>query len=526
MRLRGSIALLAGTLLAGDAAEFAEARRLLQHPELPSRREGLERLVVLGTGEAVQAVEDGIRHGLKGMDSLEKPFEESDAVEARLAFQLQDYLDVGGNDYALVREVRSLLQDLNLRTEGLRRQLQDHLAFVDESGAALRAFSSEEAIAKLEAGAKSEPVPILRQCYIAALGEGSRARSVPVLLGLLKANTGRVRALAAIALRPFVAAPEVAPALLAATSDKFWQVRRAAWRALADLPPEEAIPALAEGACRESGELALRIDGYLRELTGRSFADDPSRWRAWWTENEAAFREGTFEKREAEEARDSGETRTVATFFRVPVVSASIVFTIDYSASMREPMKIDDAYASRVLAEFRLPETRLGYARAELVRAIRALPEGALFNIVVFHEKSTPMASRMMKASASTKKSAIQWALRQKEGALTNLYGALRDTFRDHLSPRGTDPVFQDLPDTIVFLSDGVATAGRFRDADSLRRLVALWNASLGSVIHCVGIGKEHDAELMRSLAESTRGTYIDMNDPSNCVFAPPRGLD
>ena len=67
------------------------------------------------------------------------------------------------------------------------------------------------------------------------------------------------------------------------------------------------------------------------------------------------------------------------------------------------------------------------------------------------------------------------------------------------------------IPDTIVFLTDGNATRGRFRKAKSLRKLIDLWNQPLDIVIHCVGIGADHDRLLLKGLAQETGGYYVDL---------------
>ncbi len=117
----------------------------------------------------------------------------------------------------------------------------------------------------------------------------------------------------------------------------------------------------------------------------------------------------------------------------------------------------------------------------------------------------------MKVAGASARADAIKWLVRMRAGQMTNLWDGLNLSYNDYLASSGGAIRFSKLPDTIVFLTDGNATRGRFRDTDSLRRLVRIWNMPLDMVIHCVGIGEDHDRALLSALAEQTGGSYVDL---------------
>ena len=94
---------------------------------------------------------------------------------------------------------------------------------------------------------------------------------------------------------------------------------------------------------------------------------------------------------------------------------------------------------------------------------------------------------------------------------MTNIWSSLDAAFASYLDSSGGATRFPLIPDTILFLTDGNATRGRFRRAESLRKLIDLWNRPLDVVIHCVGIGRDHDRTLREGLAKETGGYYVDL---------------
>ena len=72
------------------------------------------------------------------------------------------------------------------------------------------------------------------------------------------------------------------------------------------------------------------------------------------------------------------------------------------------------------------------------------------------------------------------------------------------------------MPDTIVFLTDGQASRGRLAKTKLLADLVRLWNGVARVAVHTVGIGKDHDSELLKALAAENDGYYVDMHLKKN----------
>ena len=481
------------------AQDLSEARRLLISRELADRLHGIDLLVKIDSGPAIQALEDTIKRSRRELQRLSKALDKTDdawwrTINKRLTLErnFQKYSERWKS--VALKEI-----EYAKRWVAYSKEAQLHLRVMIRAGEAFAKLRSPAAIERIEAGAASEPDAMVRQFYIAGLGHESRKRSVPALLMLLDHKAGRVRSQAVRSLLPFVDHPGVVDRVEALEHDPAWQVRLGSYHIMARAPFERAIPYLVRGASAESGEIALAIDALLKDLTGRSFAGQPAAWGAWWAKHRKSILDGSYTSSSDKPLpRVSG---SVPTFFRIPIESTRVVFAIDFSASMGADMTLKDPKTNETLKHYKLARTRLGYAKAELIRALKALPDGALFNVIQYHDTAKPLKARLMKMTPAARRRAINWIAKAGTGDMTNIWDALRVSYNDYLGPGANDAKFISLPDTIVFLTDGVPTRGRFHDAESLREIVRVWNLSVGMTIHCVAVGDKPDRELLEGLA-------------------------
>ncbi len=522
---RGAAVCLLLPLLWGVAAgsELTEAKKLLRSRSADDRRDGVKILVALDSKDSVPPLEDAIRRSLKSMDKMAKEVDKADeALGKALGFAMY----VQKRDPSLLSYAMKDVREAQAAWDELAKEMHKHLLVCQEVGDGLAAFRSHSAVKLVEKGARQEPQPYMRQLYVRALGRAKRARSIPILAELATDKDPRIRGMAVRAMRPFILEKAVIDALAAAGQDEHWSVRLGAYESMARAPFEHAVPFLVEAVEREEGQLAMALDGLLHALTGTSFEQTPKAWAAWWSKHEEAIRAGTYERPSAKSSRAEAEP-TASTFFRIPIRSRNLLLAIDYSGSMTAECTSADARTNETREELGLPETRLGLAQTEAIRAIRALPDGALFNVVLYGTDATGLSKRPLKASKSTRRRAEKWILKQKTRGLTNIWDALRLSFADHLKDGSGRMRFKTLPDTIVFLTDGSPTQGRFQTAETLAYLTGTWNRAVGAVIHCVGIGEEHDAKLLRSLAKESSGFYVDLSKgaaglESNAITVPP----
>lgn len=488
-----------------DHDKLVEGRKLSRSKEIVERLQGVRLLAESDEPGAIQPLEDAIRACTKDMDRLAKDLDklDEDYTEA-VGYWNQARASNSTHFYDLAKRYYELVKAAwNAKAVDLVLTLQ----VMQSAGEAFAKFRDEAAIAAITRGARTESSPLVRQWYIRALGGLRDEEADAALVGLLDHADPLTRAAAVRALRPAVVRRSVYDALLRAAKDDLWQVRLGAWNALARAPLDMAVPPLVEATAAEDGDMAQRLDALLASLLGVSFADNPSQWVAFWKENEAAVRDGTYEA----PSRPSGRPHTVETFFSLPLDSTNVLFLVDLSGSMEEDLEYSDPRNCEVRAELDLPATRLGVVQAEVVRALRGLPDGALFQIVTYSDGVERFRSSPTKANASSRRSAISWLLRQKPGWLTNIWAGLDEAFDDALGSGAAAGRFKKLPDTIVFMTDGSATRGRFQDTKSILRLVKLWNLSVDAVLLTVGVGEDQDEELLRGCAASSGGLYMDM---------------
>ena len=491
---------------AEDPAMVARGRDLVRSKRLDERLDGVRLLIEANAAGSVQPLEDVIKQGAKDMDRAAKEMDKLD-VQFDTALGYWDSARTSNNRefYDMAKRYLEIVEALwSLQST----KMLDQLAISTAAGDGFARLTSPAAFAAIAAGAKSEPDPLVRQWYVRGLAPtGDRFAGIPVLLGLLASGDPMTRALAARALVVAGMDKRVYDAAVVATADKSWQVRAAAYETIARAPLDFAAPRLVEAAGKERGEMARLVDDLLFARTRMSFPGDPRAWGPWWKENGEAVIAGTY----APTTADVGPT-TLETFFSIPLSSENVLFALDYSASMEEALDLDDARNLEIRAQYKLGATRLGVAQAETIRAVRGLPATAVFQLVVFADKARRLAGRPLSATPANKASAVTWLLAQKTGWLTNIHDGLRASFDDVLAVGGSATRFLDLPDTIVFLTDGKPTRGRFQKDEAIETLVRLWNGPVGAAIHTVGVGEDHAKALLEALSDATNGTNLDVS--------------
>ena len=171
-----------------------------------------------------------------------------------------------------------------------------------------------------------------------------------------------------------------------------------------------------------------------------------------------------------------------------------VVFVIDCSGSMN---------ASVFRARGR-SVNRLDYVRYELSRALRSLPRGTTFNIVVFAGGVLRWKPNGAMVSPATIKAANAFMANQRPEGGTNIWDALKTA----LSERGVDEIH--------FLTDGTPTSGpvighravlnRFRELLPRGTNVRINGAAM-LMGHNRGDQKAKSAELVCAMAHETHGT-------------------
>ncbi|MFH0943846.1 MAG: HEAT repeat domain-containing protein [Planctomycetota bacterium] len=274
--------------------------------------------------------------------------------------------------------------------------------------------------------------------------------------------------------------------------DDSWPVRLAACDLLLNNPDESSLPALIRGIRDESPEREgsrRRVRSALRRtlaaLTGEDFPSfRPEDWEAWWERVQAGFR--LPEQGLAAIAPEQG-----ARFCGLPVESDVVLFLLDISGSMNQPVTGDPDGPTRIFIALR--ETR---------RCVEALEDGTRFNIVLFNDKIYPFMNEPVEKSAVSVESASRFMRTVRPDGGTDLFGAL-----DHVLGLGRvnpdeTPVFGDL-DTLVLLTDGMPSRGTVLIPEEILHQVSHANRPYRIAIHTVNAGGTEETFLKRLAVEN-----------------------
>lgn len=203
-----------------------------------------------------------------------------------------------------------------------------------------------------------------------------------------------------------------------------------------------------------------------------------------------------------------GERKT-GTFFGIEIESKRVVFVIDVSGSMNQPVGGGPEPKA----------TKISLAKRELKRALSDLEDGTIFDVVFFSGAVKVWKPDMQKADAKTRKEAQDFTESTDAVGGTNTYDALEAAFGlgdlGKGKKREADPTGDARVDTIVLLSDGKPSMGRTTDPDAIRGAVREWNRARRIVIHAVAFGVDAkdgaDPKFMEGLAQDTGGSYRGM---------------
>ena len=344
-----------------------------------------------------------------------------------------------------------------------------------------------------------------------------------VFLGVLKEDDPRIRASALHGLSR-CRKPEALAAILPHLEAPEWQVRVAAIEALAELGDEKAIVPLIRLLEVETGRLRGDVADALKRLTKKDFGIDADLWGSW-----LKAKQDGLEEEPAKKAEDGTASKVeVPTYYGIKILSDRMVFVIDVSLSMNDPIEID---RRKLLSETRTlrPDeederrgprledqidwfkikTRLDLAKAQLIFALGQLEGRHAFNVVFFSEYAEPWQERLVKATVRNRVKAAAYvealgANAEIRGG-TNAWAALETALA--FGGRDPDKRYAEGIDTIFFLSDGAPSVGAYVDPDEILTQIRRLNATRKIKIHVIAIAN-FDIAFLRSLAHQNGGIY------------------
>lgn len=298
----------------------------------------------------------------------------------------------------------------------------------------------------------------------------------------------RQAAARALAMRP---SAEAVVQLGELVQDNHLPVRLEAVRALGSVRRTDALELLLENVEHRSELTADLVQRTLTALTDQEFGPNRDVWRRWWADHQASFAMPSAdvigERLIALRKSTQGEERTGASFWGMPIVSRRVVFVIDTSGSMLQAFSQATEYGAK-------EGTRLSAAKAQLLQALRMLPDGTRFNIIAFDRRGNRWADELNVLNDPVRAEAAKWVESLSTGGATNVYDALQRAFE------------LEEVDTIYLLSDGQPVGGRIDDPLLLREEVKAWNATRRIPIHTISLGG--DVPLLRRFAEDSGGVF------------------
>ncbi len=300
----------------------------------------------------------------------------------------------------------------------------------------------------------------------------------------------------------------VTAALAGPMQDVRWIVRVAVVGVLERTATKESVDLLVGAFEREDGRLLDDCARALATLTGEAFGSNGAQWVAWWKEHRETWEgkptakadDKPLDPSKAYEDGAQGEKGRTG-FFGIDTRSRRIVYVIDVSGSMNEPM-VEGEKA-----------TRAEKAKDELSRAVAGLEDGSTFDIVFFAGEVRTWQKQMVTASSDTRRDALEFIQKMPVIGGTATYDALKAAFDlgdvGKGKKRGADPSGDSAVDTIILLSDGLPSVGVVTNPAAIRAAVLDWNRDRRIAVHTVAFGSKADKDFMAGLAADSGGTSV-----------------
>jgi hypothetical protein len=370
-------------------------------------------------------------------------------------------------------------------------------------------------------------------------------------------------------------ANDVADAVTRTLADPVQAVRIAACQCLVRLAnrPDgrqfvRILQALADRLLKEEGTVREDLVKALREITGVQLGFTYRGWARWIGRYQSAVQRGEAEPRipdptvdgsdedQDEYAEDDDDTPT---YFGDKIYSERIVFLIDRSYSMVEPLRNKAGLKEKRERERRRPARTGGeeeeedeteeteedlidwskvnnkwdLAREMMIATLKQMsPKKHQFTIILFDHRIWVWKDRLVSATPANVEDAIKWLSNQPnpnspsndKWGLTNIYDAIEmaldmSTAESIFTNRGKgrpattgeteddDEVSERDVEEMRFLTDGEPTDGKYTNREDLLAHIRELNRSRKVKINTYGLG-QHDGSLCSAIAEQNNGVY------------------
>lgn len=244
----------------------------------------------------------------------------------------------------------------------------------------------------------------------------------------------------------------------------------------------------------DAGAQSLRIQMELMQAlenrSGRKFGLAPAQWSAWWKGVRGGSIPGS--------GPTTGQYRegTAAAFFGIHPATDRVIFVIDRSGSMAEPMPLATGESSAG------PRSRWEAAVSELSQFLDAIGPKAKFGVMFFCDHTEEWRPTLSPAEDADKKAVRTWLSPQHPGGGTMLQGAVMRALK--IGPDGLPDLAVLEADTVIVLCDGETAEG----PGWVEPFLETANQRARVIFHCVKIGAGGDGTLEK-LAKGTGGDFV-----------------
>jgi len=310
---------------------------------------------------------------------------------------------------------------------------------------------------------------------------------------------------------------EATVALKDRLSDRLWQVRLTAVRAIRKVGTEECLSALIDQFAREGGRLKREFHATLKVIARDDLGQNPQTWQKWWRKQQEEYgglppdlpevkpnpTDQRYGKPDEDLTRDGDPSYYGKRFF-----SHSVCFVLDKSKSMRITMVVEPS-AAKQLGDIPLSGARIEIARRALADSFRRLDPRTRIRLVFFDTEVKLWRRTLFPANPSNVQAAIDAMDAIVPSGETNFYGAIRAAMGIRRGP-SHDPALDPIPDTVFFLTDGRPTRGEIQTMPELVQWMQNLNRFAKLKMHVIALGDLNvDVDALRLLAEAGSGELI-----------------
>lgn len=352
---------------------------------------------------------------------------------------------------------------------------------------ALWEFRGSEEAAAIAREAYGDDEASVRAAAVEAIGRVRAPDASDVCIMALEDPDVGVRCVAHMELR-YVDEDAAHEHLSTAAESEHWRLRAQAVEDALHLRTAPAVDVLVARIADEQARVSSAAHRGLMALTGKQLGRDADLWRGWWEQNRETWKPPRGRLDDIVAERNESERRTAA-FQGVELDSGRLVFVLDASGSMRDPMpKATDG------------KTRWEYVRDELLDTLADLPDETIVQVVLFQEDCfTPFDEP-------------QDLSRRNRGKVEKFLGKITPGDRGDLLAGMRLALDQEGTDTVILLSDGAPSYGehvlKHRVSDVIRR----WNRTRKRAIHTIAFGSKRKSEtnFMRDVARDAGGRMVE----------------